>query len=267
MITYNIKLQFETSQNENYWFNILKTQQDCYNYLSKLLFQDSQKSKGKQILGIKVVHDKFYRILRNKFSEFPSQMVINTEQDVIAAFKSIRSNEHIITEAPEKKNLSMRLDKRIYSKFYPTSINLTSEVNNHKCIVHLLNYPKSSELFKNYLYRDPLIFNRDGTFYLSVSFDVPEKPVQNETVLGVDLGIRRLYTTSDGTSLLGKEFSRNKRKIRYLKRMLKHTNTSSSKKHLLKVRHYEHNFSKKYIELAVNELLKTDKSDRKSTRL
>ena len=254
IITYNVKIQFPNPQEEKFWLELLKEERDAFNLASKLVYTNKPK------IDLKEVFDLVYHKIRNTSKLLPAQGANKVIKEVIGCFRSIRSNGFIITEAPEKKNLSMRLDKRMYSHLEKNSIKITSSEKGKRILINFQTYPKFNEMAEKYVMRDPLIFNRDGTFYLSVSFDVPEKPVQNETVLGVDLGIRRLYTTSDGTSLLGKEFSRNKRRIRYLKRMLKHTNTSSSKKHLLKVRHYEHNFSKKYIELAVNELLKTDKS-------
>src|SRR5574344_1785620 len=254
IIAYNVKIQFPNPQEEKFWLELLKEERDAFNLASKLVYTNKPK------IDLKEVFDLVYHKIRNTSKLLPAQGANKVIKEVISCFRSIRSNGFIITEAPEKKNLSMRLDKRMYSHLEKNSIKITSSEKGKRILINFQTYPKFNEMAEKYVMKDPLIFNIDGTFYLSVSFDVPEKPVQNETVLGVDLGIRRLYTTSDGTSLLGKEFSKNKRRIRYLKRMLKHTNTSSSKKHLLKIRHYEHNFSKKYIELAVNELLKTDKS-------
>ena len=256
MITYNIELQFNNQSSQNYWINLLNQVKDCYNCLSNYVFND------KPILGIKSIHNKYYSKLRNQFSSLPSQMIIKIEQEVISMYKSIKSNKHNLTSPSVKNNLSLRLDKRLYSNFTVNSIKLTSEIKNKRTEVKLLNYDKSLELFSKYEVCDPLIFYRNNKFYLSVSFNVPQITPTNEDIVGVDLGCRRLFTTSEGKCLLGNEFNHYKRKIRYNKRKLqsKKKHSHSARNKLKKLSHKEHNFSKKYIELAANKLLSTTQS-------
>ena len=83
-------------------------------------------------LDVKSVHDAVYGWMRSEHPLLPSQTVIKVYKDVAAAFRSIRSNRHKDARTPEKKNLSMRLDKRLYSRLGPDGISLTGLVPNRR---------------------------------------------------------------------------------------------------------------------------------------
>lgn len=255
-ITYNIKIKFEKQEDHTFWFNLLNTQKDVYNFASKLIFDKKPNTL------IKEYHDILYNKIKENF-DISSQTIIRTEKDILSTFRSIKSNKHKITKAPEKKNLGFRLDQRLYSNFNKNSIKLISAISHKRCTAYLQLYPKVIELFDNYQTCDPLIFYRNNEFYLSVAFRIPDKVKQNENILGLDLGCRRLVTTSDGDCILSKDFNRQKRKIRYLKRILnsKKKNSHSARTKLKKLSKKEHNISKQYIEKSVNTILKnTNKS-------
>ena len=148
-------------------------------------------------------------------------------------------------QIPIKKNLCMRLDKRLYSKFNKNGIYLISNKSIKRCFATLCLYPKIEKLFNSYPTSDPLIFFKNNEFYLSVSFKLPEQVKQNENTLGIDLGCRRLVTTSNGDAIKSTDYLRQKRKIRYLKRILnsKKKNSHSARTKLKKIKHKEHNCS------------------------
>jgi len=261
MKTYNIELQFPAPQDQQDWIQFLETERTIYNEISEITFSE------KTPLSLKLIHDRNYYPLREKYPTRSSQMIIKSEQAVLSSYKTIRTLVSRKLQKPLqqpilKTQLSMRLDKAIYSKFSKDSISLISSKPNHRIQVKLNLYPKVLELFEKFQTKDPLIFERSGKLFLAVTFDVPsfELPKPEETVLGVDLGIRRLAVTSDGLMVSGKEFSKHKRKIRYLKRCLQSKNTQSSKKHLKKEQRHEANFSKNYTHQVANEILKTNKT-------
>lgn len=255
-ITYNIKIKFEKQEDCNFWFNLLNTQKDVYNFASKLIFEKKPNTL------IKEYHDILYNKIKENF-DISSQTIIRTEKDILSTFRSIKSNKHKIIKAPEKKNLGFRLDQRLYSNFNKNSIKLISSISHKRCTAYLQLYPKVVELFDNYKTCDPLIFYRDNEFYLSVTFRMPDKIKQNDDILGLDLGCRRLVTTSDGDCIHSKDFNRQKRRIRYLKRVLnsKKKNSHSARTKLKKLSKKEHNISKQFIEKSINTILKnTDKT-------
>ena len=142
----------------------------------------------------------------------------------------------------------------------PTSISLPSPKRNKRVVVKFQTYDKFNELASLYTMADPLIFMKNNEIWLSVTFNVPSKPVVDETYLGVDLGIRRIFTTSDGLSYKGKELNALKRKIRYNRRKLQSKGTKSAKRKLKKLSNKEKNINKNYTHLICNKILDTDKS-------
>lgn len=107
---------------------------------------------------------------------------------------------------------------------------------------------------------DPTIFYRDGKFWLSIPFEIPEKPVSSDTCIGVDLGMRQLFVTSEGKSFSDKEYQAKRRQTRYIKSKLKAKNTKSAKRHLKKLKHKEHNQSKDMCYRAAKALLSSTES-------
>ena len=255
--TYNVKIKFDTEENKNFWYSLLSEQKGIFNYASEILH------KTKTKLDLKPVHDLLYNKLRVKYPNFSSQATIRTEKELISCYRSVKSNRHKLESFVEKKNLALRLDKRLYSNFTKESISIISNRPQKRCKVSFILYPKVIELFDKYKTKDPLIFYRNNEFYLSIPFVIPNKPLENQDILGLDLGCRRFVTTSDGDCIHSKDFNRQKRKIRYLKKVLKSkkNNSHSARTKLKKLAKKEHNISKQYIEKSVNCILKnTDKS-------
>ena len=236
-VTYNAELRFKDKADQVYWSSLLDTARLAYNECANIL--DSNKIH----LDLKSVHNAVYYILREDFPTVPSQGIIKIYKECISAFRSINSNGHIEHKIPEKKNCSMRLDKRLFSKFNVDGIYLCSEKSNHRAVAEIIKFPMLIELFKKYPTKDPLIFRRDGKFYLSIPFDAPEIPVQNENCIGVDLGERRFAITSDGIMFNDKEYNDRRRRLRYLKRCLQKKGTKSARKHKRKLSVKEQNQS------------------------
>ena len=253
MITYNAELIPTNPNDMNLIISLLEEYRSVVNEASKLQF-----SNLKYLSSIKSLHNSFYYTTRELHPDFPSQMVIRAEMECLASYKSIKSNKHKINKPFEKHNLSIRLDKRIYShvKNDNTKIKITTKEKKKEFQIKL--YPKLSELMKQYQFVDPLIFVREGKLMISLTFDnTPKEKHKASTCLGVDLGIRRVATCSDGRMIIDKKFNKDKRELRYLKRQLQSSGTKSSRKHLKKINHKEKNRNKNQSHLVANEILKT----------
>ena len=92
-------------------------------------------------------------------------------------------------------------------------------------------------------------------------------PLSENYCIGVDLGIKRTATTSEGLFIIDKNYLKQRRKIRYLKRCLnsikkenihKLKKGNSARKHLKKVKRHEANLSKNYIHHVVNKVIETN---------
>ena len=250
MLSYNVKLNFPSKETEQAMLDCLKTEADCYCYVSALLettgFREHPLSRYD-------VHYKFYYDIRKQYHTLSSQMVCKVIQEVVASWKTcLQTKEKFNT--PKKQNLSMTLDKRLYSKLTDHSVNIT--VPGFKKVQCTFNtYPIIQYMFDNYKAKNCNIFYRDCQFWLTVQFETPELALVNEDALGIDRGIKRLITCSDGTAISDKDFNKRRRKIRYLKRCLASKGTKNAKRHLKKLRRTEARMSKDYTYQVANYIL------------
>ena len=254
MRTYKVKLLFDNPQTYDLWVNRLHLVRDCYNYASTIIFNE------KLQLGLKPIHNRLYYELRSRFNNLPSQMCIQVERALIANYKSIRSNGHKIDKPIQMKHPAIQLDKRLFSNLTRESFKLSNGDGNHRSVVKFVTYPKFNELAEMYKMCDPkLVYNDDiGVFYACVPFlDIPPTP-HEDSYLGVDLGMKRIATLSDGTAYSDKKYLANRRRIRHKKRILqshkKHSHSAKTK--LRKLRRKEANVSKNMCHHLANEILK-----------
>ena len=252
VITYNVELK-PTEATFSHWKRLLELYAQAYNDCATYL------SENRVPLSMKVVHSHVYEWLRNKYPELPSQGVIRLYKDVIPAFKSIRSNKHRDADVPQKKRLSLRLDKRLYTRIDSDGVVITSEVARKRVKIPFVLYPKVVGLFATCEPCDPTIFIRDNRMFLSIPFNIPTIVTDGDDAVGVDLGIKRLFVTSDGKAFRDKTYLRERRKVRYLKRKLqeKSKNSKSARKHLAKVSKRERNLSRDMLHRATNTLIRS----------
>ena len=251
--TYNIELSM-SKETRDHWLSLLAQARDAFNLCSSIVFD------GKVPLSIASVHGACYDKVRQAIPSLPSQGVIRAQKSVLAALRSIRANKHHIEEAPQKKHLSMQLDKRLYSNLSKQGIKLESATRRKRELCEFILFPKVEELFDTCTFKDPTIFERDGRLFLSVPFEVPSLPCKDDTAVGVDLGMKRLFVTSEGNAFKDKEYLARRRRLRYLKRCLQSKGTHSAKRHLKKVSRKEHNVSRDMVERSTNVLLRSTKA-------
>lgn len=249
VITYNAKL-IGSQEDLASLKEILNWHRFAFNSASVVHF-------GAKKNSIKELHGSFYEKFRRENPNIPSQVVIRGEQECLSAYRSIKSNKHKIDKPIEKKKLSMRLDKRLYSTKEKTKINITTSKGRKRFEIKL--FDKLISLLGKYDYQDPLIFERNGEIFISLTFKTgPTEKVKPKSVLGIDLGIRISAACSDGRLIRDKKFNKEKRKLRFLKRQLQSKRTKSARRHLKKIRRKECNKNKNQSHLIVNEILKTN---------
>ena len=256
VITYNIKLEFQSKEDKNLLLDLLLEHQKVCNHISQFIFETKVASK-------KIIHDKNYYPCRKLYPNCPSQIVIRAINSVTATYQSIKSNKKLdkLTEPAKQENLSIRLDKHIYSFQPDNKIKLTTLNKGKRIICFYSPYPKFQELLSKYSLCDPLIFVKDNQIFLAASFEIPSPIHIENSYLGVDLGINRLITTSEGNSIADKKFLKEKRILRYNKRILKSkydiNKSRSAKKKLNSLRFKEYNKNKDMSIFLANTILKT----------
>jgi IS605 OrfB family transposase len=105
-----------------------------------------------------------------------------------------------------------------------------------------------------------LVLGKDGKWFMLVTVNVPDgTPIDPDDFLGVDLGIAKIATDSDGEEHTGKDVDRVRRKHNLNRKRLQRRNTKGSKKKIRRVnqkearfrRHQNHVISKKIVETAM----------------
>ncbi len=253
MLTYNVKLILEESDKKRL-LAVLEAERWAFNYCSTKHFRKDKPRKNSVI----ELHAACYHAIRTERPDIPSQIVIRAEQSCLAAYRTVKSNRHRLEEPVNKKALSIRLDKRIYRFTGKTSLAITA-IEGKRIPMRFEPYPKMAELMAQHEMCDPLIFERDGQFWLSLSFDNPEPAHKEGLALGVDLGVNRAIVTSEGVIFKDKRYNAQKRRLRYLKRQLKSAvdvkKSKSAKRHLKKLARKEMRKSRNQTHLIVNQLL------------
>lgn len=249
MISYNTELLTNNQEDYTALLSLLENHKIVFNIASQEQFKEKKNS-------IVILHSKVYHNVRKSHPNIKSQVIIKAEQECLSSYRSAKSNKHKLKSPIEKKNLSMRLDKRLYS--FPTNKSLRITTSNGKKEFKFKLYPKLIELLNKYKYSDPLIYVNNGKLFISLPFENKIDKLKSKLALGVDLGIRRPAAMSDGRIIIDRKFNGEKRKLRHLKDELKSKGTKSAKKHLNNLRHKEHNKNKNQTHLIANEILKTD---------
>jgi len=249
ILTYNIQLQPDKTTYD-YWVSLLTDTAKAYDLCSGLLADNNTP------LTIKSVHNTCYNVVREQFPNLPAQSVIRVQKEAMSALRSRKGNKHN-GDKPTKHNLSLTLDKRMYSRLTPENIAICGGIKGKRTTVPFVTYDKEKQMFSMYKPCDPLLFLRSNTLWLSVPFNVPDTVVCNDNSIGVDLGMKRLFVTSEGNAFVDKEYLRNRRKLRYLKRCLQSKGTKSAKRHLKKVSRRERNMSRDMQNRAVLALIES----------
>lgn len=248
--TYNIEL-IMSDETKLHWLNLLAQSRDAFNFCAQIAVEE------KTPCNIKMFHDTMYNRIREKFPLIPAQGAIKIYKEVLSAVRSIKSNKHKDAKTPKRKYLSLHLDKRMYNKLSVDGIFLSTPTARSREHCTFVLYDKVKELFASYTFADPLIFAKNNRLFLSIPFEAPTAPCADETSIGVDMGIKRLFVTSEGKSFKDKKYLANRRKLRYLKRNLQSKGTKSANKHLRKLSVKERNISKDMIQRSTSALLRS----------
>lgn len=256
MLTYKTKLTFESEKVKTFWVKRMSLVRDCYNFAAAVVFNE------KVLLGIKPFHKRLYREERTRFPSLPAQMCIKVNQLVLANYRTVMANDVELEKPLEMKRPSIGLDKRLYSGMTRESFRLSTGDRNKRTEVKFVRYPKFDEMAAKYRMCDPVLQydERQDTFYACIPFLALDTTPLAESYLGVDLGMKRIVTLSDGTAIVDKEYLARRRRIRHnkaeLRRHKKHSHSARQK--LKVVCRRERNMCKDFCHKVANEILRHD---------
>lgn len=221
---------------------------EAWQCVSEWAFSNKTRNRSK-------VHSGTYKEVRLKYPNLNSGLVQQARNDAIAKLSSAKSNGHKLRVAPKLKKVSLRFDNRTSS----LKGNILSMAVNGKGRIKttLIGFPRLDE-HRSYKTLAPLVFMRDGQYWVALTFDVPEQPGKSGPILGIDMGLRILAATSDGQLIRGTKMNRLRRTTRFLKSALQRKGTKSANRHLRRIRRKEQRQSRDVTHCAVNQILKSE---------
>lgn len=258
MLTYKTKLVFPNQKVHDFWAERMLLVRDCYNFASRIAFEE------KLPLGLKAFHKRLYRAERAAFPALPAQMCVKVNRQLLTNYKTAKENGCELDKPVEMKKPAIHLDRLLYSNLTPESLRLSTGDGRRRSEVYFVLYPKFQEMTAAYQMLAPtLTYNeRTGEFYACVPFQVPVESdhQQEEKCLGVDLGIKRIATLSDGTAIRDKAYLSRRRRIRHNKRVFQRhkSHSHSARRKLKRLRRKEFNCSKDFCHQVANEILRHD---------
>ena len=156
--------------------------------------------------------------------------------------------------------LAIRLDKRIYTMKHGNKIGLTTL--QQRVDASFVPYEKIANMWAKHTMLDPSIFVEDGRIWLAVPFSMPQPLHVENKILGIDIGVRRFVTTSEGVVHHPKDLLDAKRSLRFNKKKLQaakdKSKSHSARTKLNKLSKKERHLNKAICHSVANAILKTD---------
>jgi putative transposase len=185
------------------------------------------------------LHKRFYRQIRDEFPELSSQVVIRLNAKVADAYKLDHKCQRTFRPLG-----SISYDARILAFQVPAStVSIWAMGGRLKALPFVCSEStrKLLELPKG---EADLIF-RNKKWFLNVTIDIPEeKEIQATGWLGVDLGVKTIAHTSDGTQFSGAHINRLRHRYRRIRAQAQAKGTRSSRKFLARRRRKESRFAR-----------------------
>lgn len=182
------------------------------------------------------IQKELYRSIRDQFG-LSAQMAVRAVGKVSESYQTDRTCKHGF-----KPHGAMVYDQRILTfKSLDTCSILT--LDGRKIVKLVYGGYQPLELKRVRGQADLVLIN--GQFYLMVIVEVPEEPTyDHDQIIGVDLGIVNLATTSNGEIFSGKKCTEIRKKYTAIKAKLQSAQTWNAKKHLKKISGKERRFKR-----------------------
>jgi IS605 OrfB family transposase len=238
--TLTIKLVPDASQ-EAALKKTIETFREVCDYLSEKAFESKKFNKV-------VLQRATYKECREKFGNFSSQLVVRAISVVCDSYRLDKRTQHYFTKS------SAVYDARVLS-WKGDTVSLWTVDGRLTIPMQVWN----QELFGKTKGEVDLLF-RKGKWMLSVSIECSEeKPFENSSWLGVDLGIVNIATTSDGVVFSGKAIEDKRKKYSLHRQRLQIRNTKSSRRKIRKTGKREARFRKDVNHVISNKIVCTAK--------
>jgi IS605 OrfB family transposase len=199
------------------------------NEISSLAFEQQEYRKYH-------VHQIVYRIMKEKYPKYSSQLIIRATDNVTNSYKTSRRK----TPNGFKRTSAVVYDERILT-IYDDTISIWTIEGRLKKIPIIVH---NKELFSLRKGQCDLVLN-NGQFYLMCTIDVPDvEQSESKDVIGVDLGINKIVTASDGTVYSGDQIKKKRQQFHDHRSRLQKCGTRSANRRIKKIGNKESRFRK-----------------------
>jgi IS605 OrfB family transposase len=244
-LTAKIKLVTDANQNASL-FGTMALANKCCNWLS-------EKAWSEKMFTAPKLQKNFYYSARDTFWQLSAQAVLLCMRKVADAYKLDKK-----TKREFRDTGSIAYDLRILS-WKADSVSIWT-IDGRKKIPFVCGEHQRKQLQNQHGQTDLLL--QDGTFYLATCVDAFEEPVQYGTYkqpLGVDLGVAKIATDSDGNVYSGSKVKSIRHRHLQLRSALQKAGTQSAKRHLKKLSGKEARFARDTNHIISKQIVRTAK--------
>lgn len=251
LLTVKSKLITDKEQHDKLLKTMEKFNEAC-NFISVFAFK-------KKLFGKVGIQKELYYEIREKYG-LSAQMTVRAVGKVAESYKVDRKTLHEFDP-----HGAIVYDQRILSY---RSADVISILTLDGRIEVGIQYGEYRKLEANRVRGQADLIYKNGTFYLMIVVDLPDaEPILPDGVLGVDLGIVNLATTSDGENYSGEKCTKVRQKYAKVKSVLQSVGTKSAKKHLRKISGKERRFKKDTNHCISKKIVQTAKDTNRAIAL
>lgn len=226
--------------------SLIKTMEvfnEACNYISKVAY-------GSNAFGQVRLHHLCYRYVRDHFG-LSAQLTVRAIGKVSESYKSYKADKKRLHYF--KKHSAVVYDNRILSFRKLDKVSILSLDGRFMIPIVFGSYAKLEQ--RRIRGQADMVY-QNGNLFLCLCIELPDgTPIKTQGVLGVDLGIVNLATTSDGETFSGETVDKVRVKFHTIKKTLQHKGTKSAKRHLKKLsgrerrfkRHVNHTIAKRIV--------------------
>jgi len=244
-ITAKIKLVTDAEQNASLW-STMALANKCCNWLS-------EKAWNEKMFTAPKLQKNFYYVARDTFWQLSAQAVLLCMRKVADAYKLDKK-----TKREFRDTGSIAYDLRILS-WKSDSVSIWT-IDGRKKIPFVCGEYQRKQLQNQRGQTDLLL--QGGTFYLATCVDAFEEPIvfgSYQQPLGVDLGVTKIATDSDGNVYSGSKIKSIRHRHLQLRTDLQKAGTKSAKRHLKKLSGKEARFARDTNHVISKQIVRTAK--------
>jgi len=187
----------------------------------------SQVAYKEKTFGQVWLHHLCYRHVRDTF-KLSAQFTVRAIGKVSESYRAERTRCHVF-----KKHSAVVYDDRLLSL---SNLSVASILTVDGRIKVPVLFGASAKLDQRRIAKQADLIYVQGIFYLCLCIELPDgTPINTDGVLGVDMGIANIATTSDGETFSGQTVDAVRIRMTNIKTALQKRGTKSAKRHLKKV--------------------------------